>query len=66
MDPEQRTRLAAGESEELPPPPRTTGGRDAAELPEPPGEANLPGAGGPDDAGDVEARANDLRLPGPE
>lgn len=56
MNPEERTRIAAGENEELAPPPPTVG-RDDKPLPVAPGE------GGPDDTGDVDVDPRDLRLP---
>lgn len=61
MNPEERTRLAAGESEELPPPPDTA---PADGEPDPDEVFVAPGEGGPDDAGDVAVDRSDLRLPG--
>jgi hypothetical protein len=61
VNPEERTRLAAGESEELPPPPPSspeTSGIDPEDV------LVAPGDGGPDDPGDVEVDRSDLRLPG--
>jgi hypothetical protein len=56
MNPEERIRMAAGETDHLPPPP--PGADGTAE------DENLPGTGGPDDAGDVEVDPDELNLPG--
>lgn len=58
MNPEERTRIAAGESEELPPPPPSAQGGEPASAP-----GLAPGTGGPDDAGDVDVDPDDLHIP---
>ncbi|MCT9819576.1 hypothetical protein N3K63_04665 [Microbacterium sp. W1N] len=69
MDREDEMRVAAGETDALPPAPVPDDDNPDDALPDDIDQDAVhvaPGAGGPDDGGDVEVDPRDLHLPGRE